>query len=88
VTTPLAAGSMRYRSTARSTSGSWAQDVMETADEGISAKVGSHAWLSMAGRLHTGKIRVVCEIHGRVASTFVLEDRLRPDAGETFGRIL
>src|SRR5438105_6555833 len=35
-----------------------------------------------------GEMRVVCEVDGQPAATFVLEDRLKPDARQVFGRIV
>jgi heavy metal translocating P-type ATPase len=64
------------------------QDVTETAGEGISAQVGNQVVAVHGGPAPYGQMRVVCEVDGKVAGTFVLEDRLKPDAREIFERIL
>jgi heavy metal translocating P-type ATPase len=64
------------------------QNVMETAGHGISAQVGNQVVAVHGGPAPYGQMRVVCEVDGKVAGTFVLEDRLKPDAREIFERIL
>ena len=63
-------------------------DIEEVAGQGISAKVAQrHVVVHGASAPH-GQMRVVCEVDGQAAGTFVLEDRLKPDARAVFERIL
>jgi cation transport ATPase len=64
------------------------QDVTETTGQGISATVGSRGVVVRGGPGADGQMRVVCEVDGEVASTFALEDGLKPDAREIFEKIL
>jgi len=63
-------------------------DVRETAGEGISAVVAGHQVAVHGLAAPYGQMRVACDIDGESAGTFVLEDRLKPDARKIMRRIL
>jgi heavy metal translocating P-type ATPase len=63
-------------------------DVRETAGQGISATVGNHHVAVHGAPAAYGQMRVACDVDGQSAGTFVLEDRLKPDAREIFQKIL
>jgi heavy metal translocating P-type ATPase len=63
-------------------------DVQEVAGQGISATVAQHRVVVHGASAPHGQMRVVCEVDGQSAGTFVLEDRLKPDARAVFERIL
>jgi P-type E1-E2 ATPase len=63
-------------------------DVKEVAGQGISARVGLRRAVVQGAAAPYGQMRVVCEIDDRPAGTFVLEDRLKPDARQIFEKIL
>jgi P-type E1-E2 ATPase len=63
-------------------------DVQETAGQGISASVGTRTVLVHGAPAPYGQMHVACEVDGQFAGTFVLEDRLKPDARMIFQKIL
>ena len=63
-------------------------DVKETAGQGISASVGRRLVAVHGAAAPYGEMRVACDIDGQPAGTFVLEDRLKPDAHQIFEMIL
>jgi heavy metal translocating P-type ATPase len=63
-------------------------DVVEVAGRGIEALVDGHLVGIHGAAEPYGGMRVVCEVDRQTAATFVLEDRLKPDARQMFGRIL
>jgi heavy metal translocating P-type ATPase len=63
-------------------------DVQEVAGQGISATVAERHVVVHGVSAPYGQMRVVCEVDGQTAGTFVLEDRLKPDARAVFERIL
>jgi heavy metal translocating P-type ATPase len=63
-------------------------EVRETAGQGITAIVGQHHVAVYGAPAPYGQINVTCEVDGTSAGTFVLEDRLKPDARRIFERIL
>jgi heavy metal translocating P-type ATPase len=63
-------------------------DVRETAGRGISATVGARRVEVHGDAAAYGQMRVVCEVNGRPAGSFLLEDRLKPDARRIFEKIL
>jgi P-type E1-E2 ATPase len=64
------------------------QDVRETAGQGISATIGSRRVAVHGAPGREGQMSIVCEVNGQVAGTFLLEDRLKPDARQIFEKIL
>jgi heavy metal translocating P-type ATPase len=62
-------------------------DVVETGQE-ISARVDGRMVRVHGAEAPYGELRVVCEINGRRAATFVLEDRLKAEARLVIARIL
>jgi heavy metal translocating P-type ATPase len=64
------------------------RDVVEFAGQGIQALVEGHLVRVHGEAAPYGEMRVVCEVDRRPAATFVLEDRLKPDARQVFGHIL
>jgi P-type E1-E2 ATPase len=63
-------------------------DVVEVAGRGIEARVDGHLVGVHGAAAPYGEMRVLCEVDGQPAATFVLEDRLKPDARQVFGRIV
>jgi P-type E1-E2 ATPase len=63
-------------------------DVQETSGQGISAIVHGRRVAVHGAAAHYGQMRVACEIDDQPAGTFVLEDRLKPDARQIFEKIL
>ena len=63
-------------------------DVQEVAGQGIGATVAQHHVVVHGVSAPHGQMRVMCEVDGQAAGTFVLEDRLKPDARAVFQRIL
>ena len=63
-------------------------EVAETAGAGIEARVDGHLVRVHGAEAPYGEMRVACEVDGQTAATFVLEDRLKPDARRAFQRIL
>ena len=64
------------------------RDVVETVGHGIQARVGEHVVVVRGAEAPYGEMRVLCEVDGQEAATFVLQDRLKKDAREVFARIL
>jgi heavy metal translocating P-type ATPase len=64
------------------------RDVVETTGRGIEAWVEWHLVRVHGVEAPYGEMRVVCEVDREPAATFVLEDRLKPDARQVFGHIL
>jgi heavy metal translocating P-type ATPase len=63
-------------------------DVQETTGQGITATVGSRTVEVHGAAAPYGQMRVACDVDGHFAGTFVLEDRLKPDARMIFQKIL
>jgi len=63
------------------------RDVVEIAGEGIQARVEGHLVRVHGEAAPYGEMRVACEVDRQPAATFVLEDRLKPDARRVFERI-
>jgi P-type E1-E2 ATPase len=63
-------------------------DVVETVGHGIQARVGGHVVSVRGADAAQGEMRVLCEVDGQSASTFVLQDQLKKDARDVFARIL
>jgi heavy metal translocating P-type ATPase len=63
-------------------------DVRESVGHGISATVGARHVEVRGGAAAYGQMRVVCEVDGQAAGSFLLEDRLKPDARRIFEKIL
>jgi heavy metal translocating P-type ATPase len=64
------------------------QDVTETTGQGISAIVDKHSVSVHGAPAPYGQIHVTCDVDGQSAGSFVLEDRLKPDARRVLERIL
>jgi len=64
------------------------REVVEIAGKGIEALVEGHVVRVHGEGAPYGEMRVVCEVDRKPAATFVLEDRLKPDARQVFGHIL
>jgi heavy metal translocating P-type ATPase len=64
------------------------QGVKEIAGHGISASVRQRSVVVSGAEAPYGEMRVACDIDDQPAGTFVLEDRLKPDARQIFERIL
>jgi P-type E1-E2 ATPase len=63
-------------------------DVEETIGKGIRARVEDHAVEVSGAPAPYGEMRVRCEVDGTPAATFILEDRVKPDARHVFARML
>jgi heavy metal translocating P-type ATPase len=64
------------------------RDVQETAGQGITATVSKHRVAVHGAAAPYGQMQVTCDVDGVAAGTFVLADRLKPDARRIFERIL
>jgi hypothetical protein len=62
-------------------------EVVETVGHGIQAEVKGRQVMVHGAEPLDGEMRVVCEVDGHVAATFVLEDRIKADAARVFERI-
>jgi len=63
-------------------------DVVETIGHGIQARVSGHMVEVRGGEAPYGETRILWEVDGKAAATFVLQDRLKKDARDVFARIL
>ena len=63
-------------------------DVVETVGSGVGACVDGHRVLVHGANAPRGEMRIACEVDGRAAATFVLEDHVKADARVIFQKIL